>query len=81
LSVISRNSAGTSILGISNLDIIALDSSKRSAACFEGSPTRFSVFGVVAFVVASFMTLILKGRIWLNLAPPPPAQGVVSDVY
>jgi hypothetical protein len=35
----------------------------------------------VAFVVVSFMTLILKGRIWLNLAPPPPAQGVVSDVF
>jgi hypothetical protein len=60
---------------------VALDSSKGSAARFEGSPTRFSVFGVVAFVVVSFMTLILKGRVWLNLAPPPPAQGVVSDVF
>src|SRR5256885_271266 len=64
LSVISRNSAGTSIFGIS----------------YFGRPNAslicFAVLAVVAPVVVSFMTLILKGRFWLDLLTPPSTPEV-----
>src|SRR5258706_8411349 len=68
-SVISRNSAGTSIFGIS----------------YFGRPNAslrcFAVLALVASVVVSFMTLILKGRFWLDLPTPPSTPDVGREAF
>src|SRR6266478_8671544 len=68
-SVISRNSAGTSIFGIS----------------YFGRPNEslrcFAVLALVASVVVSFMTLILKGRFWLDLPTPPSTPDVGREAF
>src|SRR5258708_18795654 len=68
-SVISRNSAGTSIFGIS----------------YFGRPNEslrcFAVLALVASVGVSFMTLILKVRFWVDLPTPPATPDVGREAF